>query len=96
MSDYTGTSGIDIATHPTAQTLLSRIQDFFDQVENLTQGAALEAHLNNTYGPGTPIYDDLCALTRKGLEEGWVANVEINGTGILYIFHSEKHSQATS
>ncbi|KAL5380255.1 hypothetical protein PMIN06_000810 [Paraphaeosphaeria minitans] len=79
MGDYTGTEGIDFAAHPTAQKLLSRVQDFFDEVQNLTPGHALEAHLNEAYGPGNPIYDDLCALTRKGLEEGWVANIEING-----------------
>jgi hypothetical protein len=44
-----------------------------------TPGKALESHLNNNYGPGTPIYEDICSLTREGLEEGWVANIEIDG-----------------
>lgn len=44
-----------------------------------TPGRDLEVYLNKHYGPGTPIYEDLCALTRKGLEEGWVANIELDG-----------------
>ena len=35
--------------------------------------------MNAKYGPGNPIYEDLCALTRQGLHEGWVANIEISG-----------------
>jgi hypothetical protein len=44
-----------------------------------TPGKALEAHLNTHYGPGTPIYEDICSLTRKGVEEGWAANIPIEG-----------------
>lgn len=44
-----------------------------------TPGKDLEAYLNKNYGPGTPIYEDLCSLTRQGLEEGWVANTAIDG-----------------
>ncbi|KAF1958971.1 hypothetical protein CC80DRAFT_375707, partial [Byssothecium circinans] len=71
---------VDFAKYPTSQKLLKRCQDFFDEVQNLTPGKALEAHLNNYYGPGTPIYEDLCTLTCQGLQEGWVANIEIDGT----------------
>lgn len=79
MTDYTGTTEVDITAHPTAARLLTTIQDFLSRVENLTPGAALESHLNTTYGPSTPIYTDLCALTLAGLREGWVANIEIDG-----------------
>jgi hypothetical protein len=44
-----------------------------------TPGEPLEAHLNTHYGPGTPFYEDTCSLTRKGVEEGWAANIEIEG-----------------
>jgi hypothetical protein len=44
-----------------------------------TPGKALEVKLNTEYGPGTPIYEDLCKYVREGLEEGWVANVEVDG-----------------
>jgi hypothetical protein len=44
-----------------------------------TPGHELEAYLNANYGPGNPVYEDLCDLTRQGLEEGWVANFELDG-----------------
>jgi hypothetical protein len=44
-----------------------------------TPGKDLEAHLNSQYGPGNPIYEDICSLTRKGVDEGWAANIEIDG-----------------
>lgn len=44
-----------------------------------TPGKALEDHLNAHYGPGTPHYDALARLIRLGLDEGWVANVPIDG-----------------
>lgn len=53
--------------HTTANTISS------------TPGKNLETHLNQTYGPGTPLYEELCTLTRQGLEEGWVANIEVDG-----------------
>ncbi|KAF2110404.1 p-hydroxylaminobenzoate lyase, partial [Lophiotrema nucula] len=65
--------------YPTAQKLISRVQDLLDEVEDLTPGSNLETHLNTTYGPGTPIYTDLCSLTLQGLREGWVANIELDG-----------------
>ncbi|OAL03302.1 hypothetical protein IQ06DRAFT_291119 [Phaeosphaeriaceae sp. SRC1lsM3a] len=70
---------VDLSQHPNAQKLLERCQDFFAEVENLTPGKDLEAYLNSHYGPGNPIYEDLCSLTRKGVEEGWAANIEIDG-----------------
>jgi len=44
-----------------------------------TPGHQLEAYLNKDYGPGNPIYEDLCDFTRQGLKEGWVANFELDG-----------------
>ena len=44
-----------------------------------TPGHQLESYLNTNYGPGNPIYEDLCNLTRQGLKEGWVANFELDG-----------------
>lgn len=79
-SDVAPPVEVDIAEYPTAQKFLSRIQDLLSEIENLTPGRDLEAHLNATYGPGTPIYEDICALTRRGLDEGWVANIELDGT----------------
>lgn len=44
-----------------------------------TPGKDLEEYLNSHYGPGSRIYEDLCSLTRQGLNEGWLANIEIDG-----------------
>ncbi|KAJ4359140.1 hypothetical protein N0V95_002465 [Ascochyta clinopodiicola] len=77
-SNSTGAE-VDTADHPTAQRLLQRCQNFFAEVENLTPGKDLETYLNAHYGPGNAIYDDLCTLTRQGLQEGWVANIDIQG-----------------
>jgi hypothetical protein len=52
---------------------------FFSLTQISTPGKALEAKLNTEYGPGTPIYEDLCKYVREGLKEGWVANVEVDG-----------------
>ncbi|KAI4720451.1 hypothetical protein E4T48_03387 [Aureobasidium sp. EXF-10727] len=70
---------VDLNAYPIAQKLVSRCRDFFSEVEDLTPGHELEAHLNKNYGPGNPIYEDLCNLTRSGLDEGWVANFELDG-----------------
>jgi hypothetical protein len=45
-----------------------------------TPGKDLEAYLNSHYGPGNAIYEDMCSLTRKGVHEGWAANIEIDGS----------------
>ncbi|KAF3043795.1 hypothetical protein E8E12_010359 [Didymella heteroderae] len=57
----------------------AEVDDFFSEVENLTPGKDLEKYLNTHYGPGNAIYEDLCSLTRKGVEEGWAANINIDG-----------------
>ncbi|KAH8706139.1 hypothetical protein GQ44DRAFT_663598, partial [Phaeosphaeriaceae sp. PMI808] len=73
------TEGVDFTQYANARKLLQRCQEFFAQVENLTPGARLEEYLNTHYGPGTPIYEDICSLVRKGINEGWAANIEIDG-----------------
>lgn len=44
-----------------------------------TPGKDLEAKLNEKYGPGNPYYEDLCSYIRQGVEEGWVAQTELDG-----------------
>ena len=51
-----------------------KVSDIFS-----TPGKDLEAKLNSEYGPGNPYYEDMCACIRQGLDEGWVANIEIEG-----------------
>ncbi|KAI5920993.1 p-hydroxylaminobenzoate lyase [Camillea tinctor] len=70
---------LDLSKYPTAQKLVQRCCEFFEEVEDLTPGQALEARLNRDYGPGSAVYSDLSAYIRQGLDEGWVAPTEIKG-----------------
>jgi hypothetical protein len=44
-----------------------------------TPGHDLEQYLNAHYGPENPLYQKLCDLTRRGYDEGWVANIDLDG-----------------
>ena len=46
---------------------------------NRTPGQELEKYLNANYGPGNDLYDNICKYIRLGLEEGWCANIEMDG-----------------
>jgi hypothetical protein len=59
--------------------LIARSATFLAEVKNRTAGEELEHWLNDTYGPGTVLYEDLARLIRTGVEEGWAADVEIAG-----------------
>lgn len=63
----------------TRQELINRSVPFLKEIRNRTAGTELEQWLNATYGPGTPLYEDLAKLIKAGVEEGWAANVEIDG-----------------
>ncbi len=63
----------------TSQELITRSIPFLEQVKNRTSGGVLEAWLNENHGPGSPVYDDLSALIIAGVDEGWAANIEIDG-----------------
>ncbi|KAK2043342.1 p-hydroxylaminobenzoate lyase [Colletotrichum somersetense] len=70
---------LDATQWPTAERLISRCSEFLAEVQDLTPGKALESRLNKYYGPGNCFYEDFCALIKQGLEEGWVAQTEIEG-----------------
>ncbi|KAI0174832.1 p-hydroxylaminobenzoate lyase [Pestalotiopsis sp. NC0098] len=70
---------LDMSKYPAAQELADRCNQFFAEVEDLTPGKELEARLNKNYGPGNPYYEDFCRLVKQGLQEGWVAETELEG-----------------
>ncbi|KAK8054239.1 p-hydroxylaminobenzoate lyase [Apiospora saccharicola] len=70
---------VDLSKYPRAQEFVNRCAEFFDEVQNLTPGKELEARLNQSHGPGTPFYEDFCRYIREGLDEGWVASLEVDG-----------------
>ncbi|MFC0453620.1 DUF4863 family protein [Rhodococcus jostii] len=62
-----------------SQALIDRSIPFLDEVRNRTAGGELEGWLNTTYGPGTELYDDLARMITEGVDDGWAANVELDG-----------------
>ncbi|KAL4876752.1 hypothetical protein BJY04DRAFT_199413 [Aspergillus karnatakaensis] len=67
--------------HPNAEKLIACARDFFTEVSDLTPGKNLENHLNEHYGPGTPIYDTLSNLITTAIKENepWLATDELDG-----------------
>ncbi|MFE5706564.1 DUF4863 family protein [Rhodococcus koreensis] len=62
-----------------SQALIDRSIPFLDEVKNRTAGGELEGWLNTNYGPGTELYDDLARMITEGVDDGWAANVELDG-----------------
>lgn len=63
----------------TAEDLIVRSIPFVREVRNRTAGTDLETWLNETHGPGSPVYDDLAAMVTEGVHEGWAANIDVDG-----------------
>ena len=65
--------------NPDLEALIEHSISFLDEVKDMTTGTEVERWLNHTYGPGSELYQTLAGLVKKGVEEGWAANVEIDG-----------------
>lgn len=61
------------------QKLIARLTG---EIADAPLDAALEAHLNADFGPGSDTYDALFDACRTGVAEGWLCNRE--GGGIRY------------
>jgi len=61
------------------EALIERCIPFLDEIKDMTTGTEVERWLNDKYGPGSELYDTLARLVRRGVEEGWAANVQIDG-----------------
>jgi len=59
--------------------LMDLVHGLCDDIRTMPLDAALEAHLNHTYGTGTEAYARLVQLIKLGVEEGWAAYEEIEG-----------------
>ncbi|KAJ9611226.1 hypothetical protein H2200_004409 [Cladophialophora chaetospira] len=70
---------LDLEKYPSAKAFVSKCHEFFKEVKNLTPGHALESRLNATHGPGTPYYESFRASILQGLQDGWVAQTELDG-----------------
>ncbi|WP_342051052.1 MULTISPECIES: 4-hydroxylaminobenzoate lyase [unclassified Cupriavidus] len=61
------------------EALIERCIPFLEEVKDITTNSDIERWLNEKYGPGSELYQTLSRLIRKGVEDGWAANVEIDG-----------------
>ena len=61
------------------QALIDRCIPFLEEVKDMTAGSAVEDWLNRRYGPDSELYQTLARLVKKGVADGWAANVEIAG-----------------
>lgn len=56
-------------------------------------GRDFEVKFNKEYGLGMFYYEDFCFYIRKGLEEGWVVEIELDGCkyccGKIFVFFVE-------
>ena len=59
--------------------LIEAAMAFIEQIKDRTPGAEMERWLNDEHGPGSTVYEDLAHRVRRGVEQGWAADVEING-----------------
>jgi len=64
---------------PERSALIERAIPFLEEVKDMTAGTETERWLNRKYGPESELYQTLARLVRKGVEDGWAANVELDG-----------------
>lgn len=61
------------------EALIERSIAFLEEVKDMTAGTEVERWLNERYGPDSELYRTLAGLVKKGVQEGWAANIEIDG-----------------
>jgi hypothetical protein len=64
-----------------SRALIERSIPFLAEVKNRTAGPELESWLNQTYGPGSSLWDDLAEMVSDGVRDGWAANIQVDGPG---------------
>jgi hypothetical protein len=61
------------------ETLIQHCLPFLEEVKDMTTDSEVESWLNRHYGVDSQLYQDLARLVKKGVEDGWAANIEIAG-----------------
>src|SRR3954463_3197154 len=61
------------------EALIQRCIPFLDEVKYLTAGTTVERWLNENHGPDSELHQTLARMVKRGVEDGWAANVEIDG-----------------
>lgn len=59
--------------------LLAESVALLQQLRDVTAGTEVERWLNSAVGPGSATYEALAELIRRGVQDGWAANVELDG-----------------
>lgn len=67
------------ALNPDREALIERSIPFLEEVKDMTAGTGAERWLNSKYGPHSELYQTLARLVKKGVQDGWAANVELDG-----------------
>lgn len=61
------------------EALIERSIPFLEEVKDMTAGTEVERWLNRKYGPDSELYQTLARLVKKGVDDGWAADIEIDG-----------------
>src|SRR3954467_6038999 len=61
------------------EALIARAAAFLEEVKDKTAGTETERWLNSNYGPDSELYQTFARLVTRGVEDGWAANVELDG-----------------
>ncbi len=61
------------------EALIERSIRFLEGVQDMTAGTETETWLNQHCGPDSELYQTLARLVTKGVQDGWAANVELDG-----------------
>ena len=61
------------------EALIERCIPFLEEVKDMTASTEVERWLNGKYGPDSQLYRSLATSIVQGVEDGWAANVEIEG-----------------
>ena len=61
------------------EALIERAIPFLEEVKDMTPGTEVERWLNEKYGPDSELYRTLAGLVKMGVQDGWAANIEIDG-----------------
>lgn len=72
---------LDVTQGETAgrEALIDLAVPFLAEVKDMTAGAEAERWLNQRYGPDSELYKGLATLVKQGVDEGWAANLELDG-----------------
>jgi hypothetical protein len=61
------------------EALIDRAIPFLEEVKDMTAGSEVERWLNEKYGPSSELHRTLAGLVKLGVEDGWAANIEVDG-----------------